>query len=143
MGGIAHTRPRRPHLTFAARAGPQERRVPNRHLTTQATAREPQHVSLKEHAMPTKSHTLSANDRNEIDDSKFAFPKQRKEPLEDATHVRNAIARFDQVKDVSDEDREQAFHRIKAAAKKFNVEMKETHWNQLGKQPHTNNSSHS
>lgn len=29
--------------------------------------------------------------------SQFAFPKQRKEPVHDAEHVRNAIARFDQV----------------------------------------------
>ena len=91
--------------------------------------------------MPTKSHTLSADDRKQIDDSNFAFPKQRKEPLENASHVRNAIARFDQVKDVSDEDREKAFGRIKAAAKKFGVDMKETHWHQLGKQAHTKNSS--
>jgi hypothetical protein len=35
----------------------------------------------------------------------FAFPNQRKEPLTDARHVRNAVARFDQVMDVSDEDR--------------------------------------
>jgi len=32
----------------------------------------------------------------------YAFPKQRKEPLTDAEHVRNAVARFDQVIDVSD-----------------------------------------
>ena len=49
--------------------------------------------------MPTKSHTLSADDRKHIDESKYAFPDQRKEPLENASHVRNAIARFDQVKD--------------------------------------------
>jgi hypothetical protein len=92
--------------------------------------------------MPTKSHTLSTEDRKHIDDSNYAFPDQRKEPLENASHVRNAIARFDQVKDVSDDDREKAFHRIKAAAKKFGVEMKETHWKQLGKHPHTANASH-
>jgi hypothetical protein len=91
--------------------------------------------------MPTKSHTLSADDRKRIDDSNFAFPEQRKEPLENASHVRNAIARFDQVKDVSDDDREKAFHRIKAAAKKFGVEMKETHWHQLGNHAHTKNSA--
>ena len=91
--------------------------------------------------MPTKSHTLSADDRKHIDTSNFAFPDQRKEPLENASHVRNAIARFDQVKDVSDDDREKAFHRIKAAAKKFGVEMHETHWRQLGKHPHTANSA--
>jgi hypothetical protein len=91
--------------------------------------------------MPTKTHDLSAEDRKHIDTSNYAFPDQRKEPLEDASHVRNAIARFDQVKDVSDEDREKAFHRIKAAAKKFNVDMPETHWQQLGKHPHTKNSA--
>jgi len=91
--------------------------------------------------MPTKSHALSADDRKHIDDSKYAFPEQRKEPLENASHVRNAIARFDQVKDVSDEDREKAFHRIKAAAKKFGVEMKETSWHQLGSHAHTKKSA--
>jgi hypothetical protein len=92
--------------------------------------------------MPTKSHDLSTNDRKKNDTSNYAFPDQRKEPLEDASHVRNAIARFDQVKDVSDDDREKAFHRIKAAAKKFGVNMPETHWKQLGKHPHTANASH-
>ena len=91
--------------------------------------------------MPTKSHTLSAEDRKHIDDSNFAFPEQRKEPLENAAHVRNAIARFDQVKDVSDDDREKAFGRIKAAAKKFGVDMKETSWHQLGSKAHTKNSA--
>ena len=91
--------------------------------------------------MPTKSHTLSAEDRKHIDSSNYAFPDQRKEPLENASHVRNAIARFDQVKDVSDDDREKAFHRIKAAAKKFGVAMPETDWHQLGKHPHTHNST--
>jgi hypothetical protein len=38
---------------------------------------------------------LDTEDRKEISKSNFAFPKQRKEPLEDATHVRNTIARFD------------------------------------------------
>lgn len=92
--------------------------------------------------MPTKSHDLSTDDRKQLDTSNFAFPDQRKEPLEDAAHVRNAIARFDQVEGVSDDDREKAFHRIQAAAKKFGVEMKETSWKQLGKSPHTPNSKH-
>jgi hypothetical protein len=35
--------------------------------------------------------------QSELPDSVFAFPKQRKEPLTDASHVRNALARFDQV----------------------------------------------
>ena len=76
---------------------------------------------------------LDADDRNDISDSKFAFPKERKEPLEDASHVRNAIARFDQVKGVSDAERDEAWKRIKAAAKKFDVEVNETSWRELGK----------
>jgi hypothetical protein len=56
--------------------------------------------------------------------------------------VRNAIARFDQVKDVSDKEREEAFHNIKAAAKKHGVEVTETSWKQLGRTPHTENPAH-
>lgn len=87
-------------------------------------------------------HALSTEDRKEMGASEYAFPEQRKEPLNDASHVRNAIARFDQVKGVSDEEREKAFHRIKAAAKKFGVEMEETSWKQLGTRPHTGNTAH-
>ncbi|MDP9037998.1 MAG: hypothetical protein M3O02_01830 [Acidobacteriota bacterium] len=96
----------------------------------------------KSHGGGSSAHSLSTEDRKEIGDSKYAFPEQRKEPLNDAAHVRNAIARFDQVKGVSDADREQAFHRIKAAAKKFGVDMAETSWKQLGGKPHTTNSAH-
>jgi hypothetical protein len=98
--------------------------------------------SHKSHGSPDSAHTLSTEDRKQIDDSTYAFPAQRKEPLNDASHVRNAIARFDQVKDVSDTEREEALHRIKAAAKKFGVEMTETSWKQLGGKPHTANSAH-
>jgi hypothetical protein len=76
---------------------------------------------------------LDNEERNEISGSTFAFPEHRKEPLEDASHVRNAIARFDQVKGVSDAERDEAWKRIQAAAKKFGVEVKETHWRELGK----------
>ena len=72
------------------------------------------------------SHTLSTEQRNEMPESTYAFPKERKEPLNNASHVRNAIARFDQVKDVSPSEKAAAFKRIKAAAKKFGVEMTET-----------------
>ena len=37
---------------------------------------------------------LDTKDREELPDSVFAFPNQRKEPLTDAEHVRNALARF-------------------------------------------------
>jgi hypothetical protein len=76
---------------------------------------------------------LSANDRNELDKSSFAFPKQRKEPLENASHVRNAIARFNQVKDVTNEERDAAWKRIEASAKKFSVDVTEKSWRDIGK----------
>ena len=66
-------------------------------------------------------------------DTEYAFPKERKEPIHDASHVRNAIARFDQVRDVSDAERADAFKRIKKAAKKFGVEVHEKSWRELGK----------
>ena len=86
--------------------------------------------------------TLDTKERKELPASVYAFPDKRKEPLNNASHVRNAIARFDQVKDVSDHEREQAFANIKAAAKHYGVEMTETRWQELGKKPHTANTAH-
>lgn len=65
----------------------------------------------------------SSKKRDELPDSAFAFPRQRKEPLTDASHVRNAAARFNQVQGVSDADREEAKRRIERAAKKFGVDL--------------------
>jgi hypothetical protein len=79
---------------------------------------------------------LDSEDRDDLNRGQFAFPKQRKEPLEDAKHVRNAIARFDQVQGVSDEERDEAWKRIQAAAKKFDVDVSEKSWHELGKHPH-------
>jgi hypothetical protein len=76
---------------------------------------------------------LSTDDRNDLEKGAFAFPKKRKEPLENASHVRNAIARFNQVRDVSDDERDAAWGRIKAAAKKHGVEVKEKSWREIGK----------
>jgi len=73
--------------------------------------------------------------RSDLPDSVFAFPRERKEPMTDASHVRNAIARFDQVTDVSDDEREQAFANIKKAAAHYGVEMTETRWQDLGRSP--------
>ena len=73
--------------------------------------------------------------RDGISATKFAFPKQRKEPLENASHVRNAVARFDQVMDVSDSDRALAFANIKKAAKHYGVNLAETSWHDLGIHP--------
>src|SRR5665811_768287 len=86
---------------------------------------------------------LNTKEREELPDSVYAFPKQRKEPLTDADHVRNAIARFDQVTGVSDSDRDLAFANIVKAAKHFDVTVEEDDWHQLGKKPHTKNTAHS
>jgi hypothetical protein len=76
---------------------------------------------------------LSEDKRDRLGERQFAFPKQRKEPLEDASHVRNAIARFDQVKNVTDAERDDAWKRIKSAARKFDVKLEERSWRELGK----------
>ncbi len=80
---------------------------------------------------PHEKHgTLTA--QSDLPDSVFAFPKQRKEPLTDASHVRNALARFDQVRNVSDDDRDLAFANIKKAAEHYGVTVTETSWRELG-----------
>ena len=80
----------------------------------------------------------SLTTQSDLPDTVYAFPKQRKEPLTDATHVRNAIARFDQVTDVSDADRALAFANIEKAAGYYNVDLSETDWHQLGVHPQPN-----
>ncbi len=80
--------------------------------------------------------------RNDLPDEVFAFPRERKEPLTDARHVRTALARFDQVQDVSDGERDVAFANIRKAAKHYGVEVAETDWRELGKRPHTPNPTH-
>ncbi|RYG99410.1 MAG: hypothetical protein EON58_04055 [Alphaproteobacteria bacterium] len=74
---------------------------------------------------------LDQEKRDDVPARQFAFPKQRKEPLEDASHVRNAIARFNQVQNVTDVERDEAWARIRAAARKFDVELKEGDWREL------------
>jgi hypothetical protein len=76
-------------------------------------------------------------ERSDLPNTVFAFPKERKEPLTDAQHVRSAIGRFDQVIDVSDAERAQAFENIKAAARHYGVEMSESEWEDLGRSPKT------
>jgi len=73
--------------------------------------------------------------QSDLPDNVFAFPKQRKEPLTDARHVRTAVARFDQVTDVSDADRDVAFANIKKAANYYDLNLSETDWHQLGVHP--------
>ncbi|HVD01675.1 MAG TPA: DUF6582 domain-containing protein [Candidatus Dormibacteraeota bacterium] len=76
---------------------------------------------------------LSTRRKNRMDTERFAFPKQRKEPINDASHVRNAVARFDQVEGVTDSDRDAAWRRIRAAARKYQVVIEARGWRSLMK----------
>ena len=78
---------------------------------------------------------LDNEERDKLPGKEFAFPKQRKEPLKDAAHVRSAVSRFNQVEGVTDAERDAAWTRIKAAAKTFDVELHEGDWREL-KTPH-------
>ena len=69
---------------------------------------------------------LTKTNRDRISTSKFAFPKQRKEPLENASHVRNAAARFNQVEGVTEAERRAAWKRIASAAKRYGVDLKKS-----------------
>jgi hypothetical protein len=74
---------------------------------------------------------MTSAERNDLDSSEFAFPEQEKEPIHDAAHVRNAIARFDQVEDVTDAERDRAWARITRAAKKYDIEVEAADWRDL------------
>lgn len=70
--------------------------------------------------------------RSDLPDTVFAFPRQRKEPLTHVQHVRNAVARFDQVLDAPEDDRRLVFANIKKAAQYYGVDLSETDWRELG-----------
>jgi hypothetical protein len=80
---------------------------------------------------PPSHDGLSTAEQNRLDDDEFAFPDQRKEPLTDAAHVRNAIARFDQVERVTDQERDEAWRRIQRAAGRYDVEVEARDWRDL------------
>ena len=95
------------------------------------TARKARSTRTRATKPARRSSGLSTAEKNRLPASKFAFPKQRKEPLVDARHVRNAVARFDQVEGVTNAERDQAWRRIRAAARKFGVKINERGWRQL------------
>ena len=97
-------------------------------------ARKVQSARARGERIPKQSEGMSTAEQNRLPDSEFAFPEQRKEPLSDARHVRNAVARFDQVEGVTDADRDRAWKRIVGAAKKFDVEVSEQDWRELFEQ---------
>src|SRR5579872_3859638 len=96
-------------------------------------AREAQSARAHGQDIPRSGEGMSTAAKDKLADQQFAFPNERKEPLTDARHVRNAIARFNQVEGVSDTERDQAWKRILAAAKKYDVEVSESSWRDLAK----------
>jgi hypothetical protein len=82
---------------------------------------------------PAEHGRLAAAQVSALPESAFAFPRSRKEPMTDASHVRNALARFNQLMDVSDAERALAFANIQKAARYYGVEMRESDWRQLGR----------
>jgi class 3 adenylate cyclase len=67
---------------------------------------------------------LSARKRGALRDSAFAYVDssgRRRLPIHDEAHVRNALARFNQVQFEDDEARDQARRRLLRAAKKYGI----------------------
>ena len=81
---------------------------------------------------PAMHGRLSTAEKNSLPATAFAFPRARKEPMTDAAHVRDAMARFNQVGDVTDAERDLAFGNFQKAASHFDIQMKETDWHQFG-----------
>jgi hypothetical protein len=94
-------------------------------------ARQAQRARAKGTEVPRPAQGVSTAEQNRLPDSAFAFPDERKEPLTDAKHVRNAIARFDQVEGVSEAERNRAWDRIRSAARRFGVHVSESSWREL------------
>jgi hypothetical protein len=98
-----------------------------------ARARQAQSARAHGANIPRRGEGMSTADQNKLSDKEFAFPEERKEPLTDARHVRNAIARFDQVEGVSDAERDRAWQRILNAARRYDVKVSESSWRDLSK----------
>lgn len=96
-------------------------------------ARQAQSARAHGAKVPRQGQGMSTADKDKLGDEEFAFPKERKEPLTDARHVRNAIARFDQVEGVSDAERDRAWKRIVKAAERYDVEISQASWRELAK----------
>src|SRR5687768_18071382 len=67
---------------------------------------------------------LGAKERAQLPDSAFAYidsQGRRRLPIHDAAHVRNALARFNQVAFEDEAAREQARTRLLKAAKRFGI----------------------
>ena len=88
------------------------------------------------------SHRLSTRQQNRMSTQMFAFVRKRKEPINDARHVRNAVARFDQVEGVTNAERDRAWRRIREAARRFGVKIEARGWRTLMKGGKTGRRTH-
>jgi Family of unknown function (DUF6582) len=111
-------------------ATPRQKEAARRNI---AKARKVQSARAHGKKIPRQTSGLSTAEQNRMDDAQFAFPDERKEPIHDAAHVRNAIARFDQVEGVSDAERDRAWKRILQAAKRFDIDVEADDWRELFK----------
>jgi hypothetical protein len=69
---------------------------------------------------------LSTAQRDRLPDTAFAYidrDGERHLPINDADHVRNAMARFDQTEFQSKAAKEEARKRILAAARQYDIEV--------------------
>jgi hypothetical protein len=98
-----------------------------------AKARQVRRARAHGNSIPRQGEGISTAEENKLAAKDFAFPDERKEPLTDAAHVRNAIARFSQVEGVSDAQRDRAWRRILAAAKRYDIEVSAESWRDLAK----------
>jgi hypothetical protein len=106
-------------------ATPKQKAAARRNI---AKAREVQRARAHGRYIPRQSEGMSTAEENRLHDTQFAFPAERKEPLTDAAHVHNAVARFDQVEGVTDAERDAAWKRITGAARKFGVDIEADDW---------------
>ena len=104
-GQLSRLRKKRSQTMVTQRRGPVHR---HRHG---ARRRLPLHRHL---------HGRSASLRQRVP---YAFPRQRKEPLDSPGRIRNALARFNQVRGVTLAERAAAFRRIKAAARRHRIHV--------------------
>ncbi len=84
-----------------------------------AKARQAQSARSHGAKMPRRGEGMSTAEENKLPGKQFA------------RHVRNAIARFDQVEGVSDAQRDRAWERILAAAERYDVEVSASNWRDL------------
>lgn len=69
---------------------------------------------------------LDTRDRERLRDSQFAYIDRKGEehlPINDAAHVRNAVARFHQTAFESMAAKERARHKILSAAKRYGIDI--------------------